>query len=146
MKVGSQMWPLVCSQGFHIIRTSDLVFDPTWRIFEFDRDFIEAIILSKICEDWTKNVASSVHKLFLWFDLATYFLIPLDPHSNLTEISLRQSFWACFMKIEPTCGLYSVHIFFYDLWPITHIQILQRYYRGNHSGQVLWRLKKKCSF
>ena len=32
----------------------------------------------KKCDLW------SINKLFLWFDLVTYFLIPSDPFSNLT--------------------------------------------------------------
>ena len=53
MMIGPKLWPLECSQGFSMIRPTDLVFDPTWPIFELDRDIVKMIILSKSDDDWT---------------------------------------------------------------------------------------------
>ena len=40
MKIEAKLWPLEGEQGFTEIYPSDLVFNPTWPIFEFDRDII----------------------------------------------------------------------------------------------------------
>ena len=55
---GLKMWPLKCPQGFSIIWSCDLLFDPTWPSFELDQDIVKMIILSKSDEDWTNTVAS----------------------------------------------------------------------------------------
>ena len=60
MKIGPKLWSLKCSQGFSMIWPTDLVFDPTWPIFELDRDIDKMIILSKFDDDWAKTVASRV--------------------------------------------------------------------------------------
>ena len=41
MKIGRKLWPLECSQGFSMIWPTDLVFDPTWLIFELYPNFIK---------------------------------------------------------------------------------------------------------
>jgi hypothetical protein len=49
-------------------------------MFDYDQDVIKVNILSKFEEDWVKMVASkSVNKIFLRFDLVTYFLNPSLP-------------------------------------------------------------------
>jgi len=50
--------PLECSKAFSMIRTGDLLFDPTWPSFETDQDFVKDIILTKFEVDWAENVAS----------------------------------------------------------------------------------------
>ena len=45
MKIEEKLWPLKGEQGFKEIWTSDLLFDPTWSIFELDQDSIETYIL-----------------------------------------------------------------------------------------------------
>ena len=110
MKIGSKMWPLLCSQGFQIIWPSDLVFDPTWPRFELDLDFIETNILTKFHEDWVKNVASIVFTRFsnnltqwpsFWADVTqirTWPRFHRDKHSD-------QDSW----RLGQKCGLYCVH-------------------------------------
>ena len=71
MKIGPKLWSLECSQGFSMIWPTDLVFDSTWPIFEFDWDIVKMIILSKFDDDWTKTVASRVFTRF-FFEL-TYW-------------------------------------------------------------------------
>jgi len=41
------MWPLECKQEFPKIWPGDLVFDPTWPIFELGLDIVKANILTK---------------------------------------------------------------------------------------------------
>ena len=106
MKIGAKLWPLECSKDFSMIWPTDLVFDPTSPIFELDWDIVKIIILGKFDEDWTKTVASSVHKVFPWFALLTLFLTQRHPYSNLTEILSRWSFSASLRKIGP------------KLWPL----------------------------
>ena len=55
MMIGAKLWPLECSQGFSMIRPTDLVFDLTWPMFQLDQDIVKMIILSKFDEDWMKN-------------------------------------------------------------------------------------------
>ena len=71
MKIGPKLWHLKCSQCFSMIWTTDLVFDPTFPIFEVVRDIVKMIILSKFDDDWTKTVASRVFTMF-FYDL-TYW-------------------------------------------------------------------------
>ena len=72
MSIRLKMWPLERTQGFPKIWPGDLVFDPTWPIFELVRDIIQTNILTNFHEYPTENVASkSVHKVFLRFDLVT---------------------------------------------------------------------------
>ena len=70
-RLESKMWPLECSQGFSMIWPTDLVCEPTWPIFELDRDIVKMIILSKFDDDWTKTVAFRVFTRF-FFEL-TYW-------------------------------------------------------------------------
>ena len=64
MKIGAELCPLECIHGFTTIRTSDLVFNPTWPIFIFDPAFIMINILTKFHEDWIKTVPSGVYSWF----------------------------------------------------------------------------------
>ena len=90
-----KMWPLECSQGSSMYWPSVLLLDSTWPRFEFDLDFVKDITVSKCEVNWAQNLASkSVHKVFLWFDLVTYFLTPHDPGSNWIEILWRTILWA----------------------------------------------------
>ena len=66
MKIGPELWPLECSQGFSMIWPTDLVFDPTRPIFEFDRDFIKANILTNFHDDWMHKVACFVFTRFFY--------------------------------------------------------------------------------
>ena len=52
----------------------------------------------------------SFTSFFKWFDLVTYFLIPHDPVSNLSEILSRTSFWAC------------LKLFGLKMWPLECLQ------------------------
>ena len=54
------MWTLDCTQGFSKIWFSDLVFDPTWHIFEL----IQTNILTKFHDNQTENVASRQYTMF----------------------------------------------------------------------------------
>ena len=71
MKNEAKLVPLKEDNSFKAILTSDLVFDPTWPIFEPDWDIVKMIIVSKFDEVWTKTGLYRVHKVFLWFDLVT---------------------------------------------------------------------------
>ena len=71
MKIGPKPWHLECSQCSSMIWTTDLVFDPTFPIFELVRDIVKMIILSKFHDDWTKTVSSRVFTMF-FYDL-TYW-------------------------------------------------------------------------
>ena len=65
------MWSLECKQDFPKIWSGDLVFDPTWPIFEPSLDIVETNILTKFHQNQVGNVASSVNKNFLRVDLVT---------------------------------------------------------------------------
>ena len=58
MIIGLKMWPLEHTQGFSKILTCDLVFDPTWTIFELIRDFIRTNLLTNFHDNQTENVDS----------------------------------------------------------------------------------------
>jgi len=45
---------------FFQIWPGDLVFDPTWPIFELGLDIVKTNILTKFDQNWVANVASSV--------------------------------------------------------------------------------------
>ena len=59
--------------------------------------------------DWKWGLYS-VQKVFLRFDLVTYFLTPHDPISILIQILSRQTFWPCFTSI------------WLKMWPLQHTQ------------------------
>ena len=66
MLTASKMCPLVWKQRFPLIRLGDLVFYPMWSSFELDLEIIKTNILSKIHDDYFKNVTSGVlTKVFL---------------------------------------------------------------------------------
>ena len=58
MIIGLKIWPLEFTQGFSNIWPGDIVFDLTWPIFKFVRDFIKTNILIKFHDYQTENVAS----------------------------------------------------------------------------------------
>ena len=97
MKFVPKMWPLECSQGFSMIWPTDLVFDPTWPIFELDRDIVKTIILSKFDDDWAKTVASRVFARFS-HDLTHW--------PSFWPAMIQIQFWPISMKIGP------------KLWPL----------------------------
>ena len=134
-----------------MIWTTDQAFDPwplnqTWpRYCQDDRSEQVWWRLDQNCG------LKSVHKIFLWFDLLTYFFLH-DPYSNLTEIMSRWSFWASLMKNGPKTFASNEcsQSFFYDytywltFWPdMTHIQTLPRYCQDVNSEQVQWWLDQK---
>ena len=49
---------------FSMIWPTNLVFDPTWSIFQSDRDFIKTNILTYFYENWMNNVACNVFTRF----------------------------------------------------------------------------------
>ena len=65
-RLDKKMWPLECSQGFSLIWPIDLVFDPTWSIFELDLAFIKTNILTNFYDDWMHNVACIVFIRFFY--------------------------------------------------------------------------------
>ena len=58
MIIGLKMWPLEHTQGFPKIWPCDLVFDPTWTIFELIWAFIKTNILTNFNDNRTENVDS----------------------------------------------------------------------------------------
>jgi len=54
------MWPLECKQEFSKSWPGDLVFDPTWHIFEFGLDIVKLNILTKFDENRIANLATRV--------------------------------------------------------------------------------------
>ena len=60
MMITSKMWPLECYQAFLLIWPCDLGLDPKWLRFELTLEIMKANILSKIYDDYLKNVISSV--------------------------------------------------------------------------------------
>ena len=64
MSIRLKMWSLERTQGFPKIWPGDLVFDPTWPIFELVWDIIETNILTNFHEYPTENVASRVYTRF----------------------------------------------------------------------------------
>ena len=60
MMIASKMWQLECKQGFPLIWPVDLVFDPKWPSFKLDQENIKANNLSKIHDDFLKNVTARV--------------------------------------------------------------------------------------
>ena len=71
MTITLKMWPLECYQGFPLVWPGDLGLDPKWLRFELTLEIMKANILSKIHDDYYKNVTSSVNKVSLWFCLMT---------------------------------------------------------------------------
>ena len=76
MMIATKIWPLECQQGFLLIWPGDLGFDPKWPSFKLDLEIIKTSILSKILDDWFKNVT---YRVLTLFDLT-----PSDPVLNLT--------------------------------------------------------------
>ena len=120
------MWSLEYSSDFSIIWPSGLDFDPTWPMFEVNQDFLEAIMLSKFHEDWTKKMRPLArHKVLydltywpgLWFHLIHFQTwLRFYKDSNSWQIS-----WSWNQK----SGLKSVHkvflwfdLVYYPIWPI----------------------------
>ena len=66
MMIVPKLWPLEFSQGFSMIWPTDLVFDPTWPIFDLFRDIVKMIILRKLDEDGTKTVECSQGFSMIW--------------------------------------------------------------------------------
>ena len=64
MSIRLKMWPLERTEGFSKIWPGDLVFDPTWPIFELVRDIIQKNILTNFHEYPTENVASRAYTRF----------------------------------------------------------------------------------
>ena len=58
MKIEAKLWPLEGEQAFEAIWPSDIVFNPTWPVFEFDLDIILTDNLAKFHEDWGKTVTT----------------------------------------------------------------------------------------
>ena len=58
--IASKMWPLGHQQGFPLIWPGDLVSDIKWPSLELDLEIIKTNILSKIYDDYFKNVTSGV--------------------------------------------------------------------------------------
>ena len=77
MKISQKMWSLECSQVFSMIWPTDPVFDPGRSIFELDQVWWR---LDQNCGLY------GVHKVFLWFDLLTYFLTRDDQYSILAKV------------------------------------------------------------
>ena len=69
MMITSKMWPLERQQGFPLIWPGDLIFYLKWPSFKLDLEIIKMNILSKINDDYLKNVTSGVLTRFS-FDLA----------------------------------------------------------------------------
>ena len=111
MKISQKLWSLECSQVFSTIWPTDLVFDQGRSIFELDLVWFR---LDQNCGLY------GVHKVFLCFDLLTYFLTQDDPYSILTKFDKD---WT------KTVAPRVFKRFFYDLtywpsfWPgMIHIQ------------------------
>lgn len=71
MVIGWEMWPLECSHCFSIIWRADLVFYPTWPIYQKKLGVIRPNILRKLNEVRMENVVSTVFTRF-FYDL-TWF-------------------------------------------------------------------------
>ena len=55
---------------------SDLLFDPTSLMTDFDQDIINANILTKFLNTWAKMFLQRYKQDFKSVDLVTFFLIP----------------------------------------------------------------------
>ena len=104
------MWPQERTQGFSKIWPSDLVFDPTWPIFQLLRNFIATNILTKFHDCQTGNVACRAYTRFLRIWSNDLVLTRHDIFSNSSYISSRKTFWASSMII----GL--------KMWPLERTQ------------------------
>ena len=71
MTIASKMWPVEGKQGFLLIWPGDLVFDPKWPSFKLDIEILKTNMLSKIHDDYFKNVTSGVLTVFCWFGQVT---------------------------------------------------------------------------
>ena len=141
MKISQKMWSLECSQVFSMIWPTDLVFEPGRSIFELDLVWLR---LDQNCGLY------DVHKVFLWFDLLTYFLTRDDPYSILTNFDLDQNcglILSKLMKIEPKLWALECSQGFSMIWPFDlvfdqriHIRTWLRYCQDEDSEQVWWRL------
>ena len=64
ISIRPKIWSLQHTQGFSKVWGSDLLFDPTWPIFIFVRDFRKTNILTNFHDNLTENVASRVYTRF----------------------------------------------------------------------------------
>ena len=128
ISIRPKIWSLEHTQGFSKVWPSDLVFDPTWPIFQVVRDFMKTNILTNFHDNRTENVASRVNT---WFSKRFYqvfdpkwpifnhnqdfinIYIPTKFHDNRTEnvasraytrffqdLNLWPSFWPCWTIFE----------------------------------------------
>ena len=58
------VWHSINEQCFSKIWPHDLVFDPTWPIFELIQDYVKTNILTKFHDYRTENVASIAYTSF----------------------------------------------------------------------------------
>ena len=58
------VWYSINEQWFSKILPSDLVFEPTWPIFELIQDYVKTNILTKFHDYWTINVTSRAYTRF----------------------------------------------------------------------------------
>ena len=129
---------------FSMIWPTDLMFVPTWPIFELDRDNVKMIILSKFDDDRTKTVASRVFTRFFYELIYWPYFWPDITHirkwpRNCQDNHSKQVWWISDQNVARGVFTWS----FYDLtywpsfWPdMTHIWIWPRYYQSDYSEQV----------
>ena len=86
MIIGMKMWPPVPTQGFSKILPSDLVFHPTWHIFEVVWDFLKTNILTEFHDNRIENVASRAYTGFSKIWPSDHVSDLTEPISNLSEI------------------------------------------------------------
>ena len=153
MKIGPKLRPLEGSQGFSMICSTDLVFDPTFPIFELDRDIVKMIILTQFHEDWTKTVASRVftrlsYDLTYWprfwpvmTHIRTWPRYFQDNHSEQSLMKIGPKLWPpeCsqgFSMIWPSDLVFDPKRSIFKLgWELVH---------DDHSNQVRWRFDQNC--
>ena len=143
----------------------DLVFDPTWPIFELDLAIIEIKLLTNIEEYQSKNESFRVITSLKWLVLAiskvtvTQFLTPHDPISNLTLSFSKYNFWAKLIDINAKLKvLECLHakngnfwLFPRSQWPsfwphLTHFRTWPKYHWNVSFDQVWSTSMQKWKF
>ena len=153
MKIGSKLCPLESTYGFTKIWPSDLVFDPTWPIFNSGLYFIKMNILTKFHEDWIKTVPYRVYSLF-YLDLTRDLVFdPTWPMFNSGLDFIKMNILTKFHEDWILTGPYRVYSWFYSdltswrsFWPdMTYFHFWSRFYKDEHSNKVSWRLDQNCA-
>ena len=116
----NELWSKLCPYSvhndFYKICPSNLVFDPTWPIFELNLDLTRINILTKFQEFWIKIVHSRVYTRFskTWTsDLVFDPTWPsFNPDQDFMRINILTKFHEIWIKTVPSIRVQKVFLSF----------------------------------